>query len=209
MIYGALEAGGTKMVCAIGDENGKILDSVKRVPLDVSSVRQVLPGMQYETPRTEGKSDPRVIVKENFIGELLTTSGTVAKVISGGLNGIAYVTANDRIKTQYAILEQKLAETEKAYKKVADYKPKYDDAKLTIKQLRKQVSQLEKKEKTLTAKNQKLKSDLDRYNANKQKESAHNSARIEKLKNKVDSLENLFKEYKRRGLSAVLESDLI
>ncbi|MBE5843357.1 MAG: ROK family protein [Butyrivibrio sp.] len=29
MLYGALEAGGTKMVCAIGDENGKILDRVK------------------------------------------------------------------------------------------------------------------------------------------------------------------------------------
>ncbi len=28
MIYGAVEAGGTKMVCAIGDENGKILDQV-------------------------------------------------------------------------------------------------------------------------------------------------------------------------------------
>ena len=26
--YGALEAGGTKMVCAIGDENGKILERV-------------------------------------------------------------------------------------------------------------------------------------------------------------------------------------
>ncbi len=26
MLYGALEAGGTKMVCAVGDENGKILD---------------------------------------------------------------------------------------------------------------------------------------------------------------------------------------
>lgn len=26
MIYGALEAGGTKMVCALGDENGRILD---------------------------------------------------------------------------------------------------------------------------------------------------------------------------------------
>ena len=44
----------------------------------------------------------------------------------------------ETLKTQYAILEQKLAETEKAYKKVADYKPQYDDAKLTIKQLRKQ-----------------------------------------------------------------------
>lgn len=28
MYYGALEAGGTKMVCAIGDENGKILEQV-------------------------------------------------------------------------------------------------------------------------------------------------------------------------------------
>ncbi|MBE5859435.1 MAG: ROK family protein [Butyrivibrio sp.] len=29
MIYGSLEAGGTKMVCAIGDENGKIFEQVK------------------------------------------------------------------------------------------------------------------------------------------------------------------------------------
>jgi len=28
MLYGALEAGGTKMVCAIGDENGKIMEQV-------------------------------------------------------------------------------------------------------------------------------------------------------------------------------------
>ena len=28
MMYGAIEAGGTKMVCAIGDENGKILEQV-------------------------------------------------------------------------------------------------------------------------------------------------------------------------------------
>ncbi len=29
MLFGALEAGGTKMVCAVGDENGKILEQVK------------------------------------------------------------------------------------------------------------------------------------------------------------------------------------
>ncbi len=28
MLYGAIEAGGTKMVCALGDENGKILDQI-------------------------------------------------------------------------------------------------------------------------------------------------------------------------------------
>ena len=28
MLYGALEAGGTKMVCAIGDETGKIYEQI-------------------------------------------------------------------------------------------------------------------------------------------------------------------------------------
>ena len=77
------------------DEAGRILDSIKRVPLDVSSVRQVLPGMQYETPKAEGKVDPREITKEDFTGRLLGVSGNIAKVISSGLNGIAYVTANE------------------------------------------------------------------------------------------------------------------
>ena len=27
-LYGALEAGGTKMVCAVGDENGNILERI-------------------------------------------------------------------------------------------------------------------------------------------------------------------------------------
>lgn len=77
------------------DESGKILDSIKRVPLDVSSVRQVLPGMQYEAPHAEGKVDPRKITQDCFTTELLGTPGMVAKVISNGLNGIAYVTANE------------------------------------------------------------------------------------------------------------------
>ena len=101
-----------------------------------------------------------------------------------------------------------LRQTEKSYNKVAGYKPKYEAAKQTISKLRKQVSQLESKEK-LIAQNQKLISEIDRYNANKQKGSSRDSDRITKLKNRIDSLENLFQEYKKRGLQAVLESDLI
>ena len=33
MYYGALEAGGTKMVCAIGDENKNIIDRIS-IPTD-------------------------------------------------------------------------------------------------------------------------------------------------------------------------------
>jgi fructokinase len=34
MLYGALEAGGTKMVCALGDENGRILEQVSIPTID-------------------------------------------------------------------------------------------------------------------------------------------------------------------------------
>ena len=37
MVYGALEAGGTKMVCALGDENGKILEQVS-IPTETPDI---------------------------------------------------------------------------------------------------------------------------------------------------------------------------
>lgn len=37
MLYGALEAGGTKMVCAIGDENGNILDRIS-IPTETPDI---------------------------------------------------------------------------------------------------------------------------------------------------------------------------
>lgn len=42
MLYGALEAGGTKMVCAVGDENGQILDQVS-IPTTVPD--ETMPGV--------------------------------------------------------------------------------------------------------------------------------------------------------------------
>lgn len=77
------------------DDTGRILDSIKRIPLDVSSVRQVLPGMQYETPQSPDKYDPREISEEDFMGNVLAKAGKVSKLISSSLNGIATVTANE------------------------------------------------------------------------------------------------------------------
>ncbi len=77
------------------DDTGRILDSVKRVPLDVSSVRQVLPGMQYEYPKAEDKYDPRELTEQEFSEKVLGKAGNVAKTLSSSLNGIAYVTANE------------------------------------------------------------------------------------------------------------------
>ena len=52
------------------NEAGIIIDSVKRVSLDKSSVRQVLPGREYEYPPTQDKLDPTKITKESFLAAL-------------------------------------------------------------------------------------------------------------------------------------------
>ena len=42
MIYGGIEAGGTKMICVIGDENGKILD---RMQIPTKTPEETMPIM--------------------------------------------------------------------------------------------------------------------------------------------------------------------
>jgi len=44
-------------VILVNDEN-KITDSLRHVPLDISSKRQVLPGLPYTPPPTQNKTDP-------------------------------------------------------------------------------------------------------------------------------------------------------
>ena len=46
------------------DENGKILDSVKHVDVNISSIRQVLPGLQYQGAPSQNKKNPLLATKE-------------------------------------------------------------------------------------------------------------------------------------------------
>ena len=48
------------------DENGTILDSVKRVSFDTSSVRQVLPGRMYVTAPSQNKRNPLLLSRDEF-----------------------------------------------------------------------------------------------------------------------------------------------
>jgi len=70
------------------DEAGVILDAIKKVSLDKSSVRQVLPGHDYVYPPAHGKIDPRSATKELFIEKLqnsltLKTQEAIYKSYSG------------------------------------------------------------------------------------------------------------------------------
>ena len=54
----------------LADEKGLIVDAVKRVSLDKSSVRQVLPGTVYVYPPSQDKSDPREADTASFMAKL-------------------------------------------------------------------------------------------------------------------------------------------
>ena len=55
------------------DDKGMILDSIKHVSSNMSSVREVLPGREYFIPKTQDKLDPLTITEEEFISK--ATSG--------------------------------------------------------------------------------------------------------------------------------------
>ena len=52
------------------DDKDKILDSIKHVSAQMSSVREVLPGRTYFIPDTMSKLDPLTVSFKNFIGDL-------------------------------------------------------------------------------------------------------------------------------------------
>ena len=51
------------------DEKGKILDSIKRVSFDKSSVREVLPGRDYFYPPSQNKINPLTLDRQIFFAE--------------------------------------------------------------------------------------------------------------------------------------------
>lgn len=78
------------------DENGTIIDSIKRVSSAVSSLREVLPGKPYFIPATqENKYNPLAVSPEQIyeIVHLLPT--TVTKALYTSFSGISPVAASE------------------------------------------------------------------------------------------------------------------
>ncbi len=67
-----------------------IIDSIKRVPGSVSSVREVLPGKEYFIPETQGvKLNPLEVTREAFLESLLSKPCGLAKAIYSSFSGIS------------------------------------------------------------------------------------------------------------------------
>lgn len=72
-------------------EDGTILDSIKHVSAQVSSVREVLPGRNYFIPHTTDKEDPLDISYETFHKIMGSTPSPVQKALYLKLTGISPV----------------------------------------------------------------------------------------------------------------------
>ncbi|MCL2352919.1 MAG: NFACT family protein [Firmicutes bacterium] len=57
------------------DENGIVLDAAKRASLDVSSVREILPGKPYSPPPSKDKQDPLAASGAEFIANIRRMAG--------------------------------------------------------------------------------------------------------------------------------------
>ncbi|WP_455722120.1 Rqc2 family fibronectin-binding protein [Agathobacter sp.] len=76
------------------DADGTIIDSVKRIPASLSSVREVLPGRQYSIPATqEDKYDPLAVDADGFKDIVSQKPLTVSKAIYSSFSGISPLVA--------------------------------------------------------------------------------------------------------------------
>lgn len=71
------------------DENERIIDSIKRVPSQMSSVREVLPGREYFIPETQDKRNPLDCSYEQFCEKASSLPLPLAKALTSAFTGIS------------------------------------------------------------------------------------------------------------------------
>lgn len=77
------------------DEEDKIIDSIKHIPAQVSSVREVLPGRMYFIPETQEKYDPLETSQEEFLDKIFSKPQNLIKSIYTTYTGISPVIASE------------------------------------------------------------------------------------------------------------------
>lgn len=77
------------------DNEGMILDSIKHVSANVSSVREVLPGRDYFIPETQEKCNPMDTSEEEFLETVCKKPLPIAKSIYSSYTGISPVIAQE------------------------------------------------------------------------------------------------------------------
>ncbi len=77
------------------NEERMILDSIKHISLNMSSVREVLPGRDYFIPQTQEKQNPLTITEEDFYQTVCEKPMPVAKAVYTSLTGLSPAAAEE------------------------------------------------------------------------------------------------------------------
>ncbi len=77
------------------EENLRIIDSIKHISAQVSSVREVLPGRTYFIPETQQKSNPLETTEEEFFEKVYSKPNHLQKNIFTAYTGISPVIASE------------------------------------------------------------------------------------------------------------------
>ena len=77
------------------DEKNMIIDSIKHISANMSSVREVLPGRTWFIPHTQDKKDPLTITEEEFFDFVCTKPMAAAKAIYTSLTGFSPLMAEE------------------------------------------------------------------------------------------------------------------
>ena len=77
------------------DENGRIIDSARRVNDQISSVREVLPGLRYELPPAHGKLNYDEVTADSLYEAMAGMNGRLHKLIAQCVSGMSTQTARE------------------------------------------------------------------------------------------------------------------
>lgn len=77
------------------DDKDMIIDSIKHISAQVSSVREVLPGRTYFIPKTQEKRNPLTETGEDFLSCISGQPKTLAKAIYTSYTGISPLSAEE------------------------------------------------------------------------------------------------------------------
>ena len=76
-------------------DQDQIIDSIKHVSAQISSVREVLPGRPYFLPETQEKEDPLTVSEGAFVSAVCSKSAKLSKALYTSLTGISPVAAEE------------------------------------------------------------------------------------------------------------------
>lgn len=76
------------------EENGRIIDSIKRIGAQISSVREVLPGYDYVMPPND-KRNPLEVTKDYFQDVILEKSVSIEKALYTSITGFSKMIAEE------------------------------------------------------------------------------------------------------------------